>query len=126
MMKNMQAFWVIILLVFSNVFMTFAWYGQLKLPDILPGSRDWPLVVIILLSWSIALFEYSLMIPANRIGSNINGGPFSLVQLKVIQEVVSLSVFTIICLIVFKTEVFHWNHVVSFICIIAAVFFAFL
>ena len=122
----MQAVLTILLLIVSNVFMTFAWYGQLKLPDVVPGSRDWPLIVIILLSWGVALFEYSFMIPANRYGSNINGGPFSLVQLKIIQEVVSLTVFSVICITVFKTETFHWNHIVSFVCLVAAVFFAFI
>ena len=123
---KMQAFWTIVLLIISNVFMTFAWYGQLKLPDIAPSAKDWPLIVIILLSWGIALLEYLFMIPANRIGSSINGGPFSLVQLKVIQEVISLTVFTVICITVFRTETFHWNHIVSFLCMVIAVFFAFL
>ena len=80
----MQALWTILLLICSNIFMTFAWYGQLKLPEVLPSSKNWPLVAIILLSWGIALFEYCFMIPANRIGSNVNGGPFNLMQLKII------------------------------------------
>lgn len=122
----MQGIWTILLLLVSNVFMTFAWYGQLKLPELVPNASNWPLIVIILLSWGIALFEYFFMIPANRIGSNVNGGPFTLVQLKVIQEVVSLTVFTVICLLVFKSETFHWNHIVSFLCLVAAVFFCFL
>lgn len=122
----MQGIWTILLLIVSNVFMTFAWYGQLKLPELLPNSRNWPLFVIILLSWGIALFEYSFMIPANRLGHVSNGGPFGLVQLKVIQEVISLTVFSVICILVFKTETFHWNHIVSFACMIAAVFFAFI
>ena len=122
----MQVVWTILLLIVSNIFMTFAWYGQLKLPEIIPNASNWPLIVIILLSWGIALIEYFFMIPANRIGSNINGGPFSLVQLKVIQEVLSLTVFTVICLLVFRTETFSWNHIVSFFCLIAAVFFCFL
>lgn len=122
----MQAFWTIILLVVSNVFMTFAWYGQLKLPELVPSARNWPLVVIILLSWGIALCEYIFMIPANRIGSRINGGPFSLMQLKVIQEVISLTVFTVIVALVFKGEPIQWNHFVAFGCLILAVFFVFL
>lgn len=125
-MKDMQWLWTILLLIVSNVFMTFAWYGQLKLPEVLPGSKDWPLILIIVLSWGVALFEYSFMIPANRLGAVQNGGPYSLIQLKVIQEVISLTVFSIICITVFKTETFHWNHIVSFALIIAAVFFAFL
>lgn len=122
----MQAFWTIILLVISNVFMTFAWYGQLKLPELVPSARNWPLVVIILLSWGIALCEYCFMIPANRIGSRINGGPFNLMQLKVIQEVISLTVFTVIVALVFKGEPIQWNHFVAFGCLILAVFFVFL
>ena len=122
----MRGIWTIILLIISNIFMTFAWYGQLKLPDWGPNAKNWPLILIIVLSWLIALFEYSFMIPANRIGSNVHGGPFSLVQLKVIQEVVSLTVFTIICVVVFKNQTFQWNHIAAFVCIIAAVFFCFL
>jgi uncharacterized protein (DUF486 family) len=76
-------------------------------------------------SWGIAFFEYCLMIPANRVGFTGNGGPFSLFELKIIQEVVSLSVFTVFALLVFRTETFRWNHVASFLCILAAVWFAF-
>lgn len=105
--------------------MTFAWYGQLKLTEI-HVADNWPLVLIILMSWGIALFEYSFMIPANRIGSNINGGPFNLMQLKIIQECISLTVFTLICAFVFKNQPIQWNHFAAFGCIIAAVFFCFL
>lgn len=122
---TMKAFYTIGLLIISNIFMTFAWYGQLKLAQIVPSFKDWPLILVILVSWGIALFEYSFMVPANRIGSAINGGPFNLIQLKVIQEAVSLTVFTIIVVTVFKTETFRWNHLISFIFIILAVFFAF-
>ena len=115
----------ILMLVVSNVFMTFAWYGNLKLQQ-MNVIKDWPLFAIILLSWGMALFEYSFMIPANRIGSQITGGPFSLMQLKVIQECVSLLVFTVIVATVFKGEPIRWNHLVSFLLIIGAVFFAFL
>ena len=121
----MKAIYTILLLVVSNVFMTFAWYGQLKLIEVVPSSKDWPLFLVILLSWGIALFEYSFMIPANRIGAAINGGPFNLIQLKVIQEAVSLTVFTAIVITVFKTETFRWNHIVSFAFIILAVYIAF-
>lgn len=120
-----QGIWTIVLLIISNIFMTFAWYGQLKLNE-MHVSTDWPLILIILASWGVALFEYSFMVPANRIGSNINGGPFSLMQLKVIQEVISLTVFTIIVALVFKNEPIHWNHIVAFFCLVAAVFFVFL
>ena len=115
----------ILLLCCSNVFMTFAWYGNLKLKE-MHISTDWPLILVILASWGVALIEYFFMIPANNIGSKINGGPFNLMQLKVIQEAISLTVFTVIATTVFNNEALHWNHVVAFVLIIGAVFFAFL
>ena len=115
----------ILMLICSNVFMTFAWYGNLKLQQ-MNLIKDWPLIAIILLSWGLALLEYSFMIPANRIGSQITGGPFSLMQLKIIQECISLFVFTVIVATVFKGEPIRWNHLVSFGFIILAVFFAFM
>ena len=105
--------------------MTFAWYGNLKLTE-LKINTDWPLILIILCSWGLAFFEYCFMIPANRVGAQINGGPFSLMQLKIIQEAVSLTVFTVIVATVFKGEPIRWNHIVSFGCILLAVFFGFL
>lgn len=119
-----KALLTIMMLVCSNVFMTFAWYGNLKLQQ-MKLITDWPLIAIILLSWGMALFEYCFMIPANRMGSQITGGPFSLMQLKVIQEGISLIVFTLIVALVFKGEPIKWNHLVSFLLIILAVFFAF-
>ncbi len=113
------------MLVLSNVFMTFAWYGNLKLKDMNGGKDPFPLFVIILLSWGIAFFEYCLTIPANRIGFVGGGGPFSLFQLKIIQECISLVVFTVLALALFKTETFRWNYVVSFVLILLAVYFAF-
>ena len=121
----MQWLWTILLLIGSNICMTIAWYGHLKLQE-MHISDSWPLIAVILFSWGIAFFEYCLQVPANRIGSNINGGPFSLMQLKVIQEVVSLTVFTVIVMIFFKGEAIHWNHIAAFICLIMAVFFVFL
>ena len=115
----------VLMLICSNVFMTFAWYGNLKLQQ-MKLITDWPLIAIILLSWGMALFEYMFMIPASRIGSQITGGPFSLMQLKIIQEGVSLTVFTLIVALVFKGEPIRWNHLVAFGLIILAVFFAFL
>ena len=115
----------VFMLVCSNVFMTFAWYGNLKLQQ-MNLIKDWPLIGIIVLSWGMAFFEYTFMIPANRIGSQITGGPFSLMQLKVIQECVSLVVFTVIVATVFKGEPIRWNHLVAFGLIILAVFFAFM
>ncbi|MCQ2121205.1 MAG: DMT family protein [Fibrobacter sp.] len=113
------------LLIISNVFMTAAWYGNLKLKE-MHISTDWPLILVILASWGIALIEYFFMIPANNIGSRINGGPFSLMQLKIIQEAISITVFTIISVTVFNSETLQWNHIVAFALIIGAVFFAFL
>lgn len=121
----MQGFWTVLMLVFSNIFMTFAWYGHLKLQE-MKISTGWPLILIILFSWGLAFFEYCLTVPANRIGFQGNGGPFSLIQLKVIQEVVSLTIFTIIVTFLFKGQSIHWNHVVAFLCLVLAVFFAFL
>lgn len=115
----------ILLLICSNVFMTFAWYGNLKLQQ-MKLITDWPLLAIIAISWGMAFFEYCFMIPANRFGSQITGGPFSLMQLKVIQECVSLLVFTVIVATVFKGEPIRWNHLVAFGFIVLAVFFAFL
>ena len=121
----MKAFLTIILLVISNVFMTFAWYGNLKLEE-MKITTDWPLILIILASWGVALCEYSFMIPANRIGFIGHGGPFNLMQLKVIQEVISLTVFTIIAIFVFKGQPLRWNHLAAFVCMVMAVFFVFL
>ena len=121
----MKGFLTIIMLVVSNVFMTFAWYGNLKLEE-MKITTSWPLILIILASWGVALFEYSFMIPANRIGFIERGGPFNLMQLKVIQEVVSLTVFTIIATFIFKGQPIHWNHIVAFGCLVLAVFFVFL
>lgn len=121
----MNGLWTILMLVLSNILMTFAWYGHLKLAE-MKISTSWPLIVVILFSWGIAFFEYCIVVPANRIGYQANGGPFSLVQLKVIQEVISLSVFAIIVMFIFKGEAIHWNHIASFACIVLAVFFAFL
>ena len=113
------------MLIFSNVFMTFAWYGHLKLQE-MKISTDWPLILIILFSWSIAFFEYCLTVPANRIGFQGNGGPFNLMQLKVIQEVISLTIFTVIVTFLFKGQAVQWNHIAAFGCLVLAVFFVFL
>ena len=121
----MKGFLTVLMLVVSNVFMTFAWYGNLKLEE-MKITTDWPLILVILASWGVAFFEYSVMIPANRIGFDEHGGPFNLMQLKVIQEVVSLTVFTIIALLVFKSQPLRWNHLVAFACMVLAVFFVFL
>ncbi len=106
----MNGLYTILLLIGSNIFMTLAWYGHLKLH---------------VFSWGIAFFEYSLQVPANKLGFVGNGGPYSLVQLKVIQEVVSLTVFTIIASFMFQGEHLHWNHAAAFLCLVAAVYFVF-
>lgn len=123
--RTMKAVWTILLLVTSNIFMTFAWYGHLKLQQ-MKISSGWPLIAVILFSWALAFFEYCAQVPANRIGFNGNGGPFSLMQLKVIQEVISLTVFTVIVTLMFKGQGLQWNHLAAFICLIMAVFFVFL
>lgn len=121
----MNGLFTILMLVVSNIFMTLAWYGHLKLQE-MKISTSWPLILVILFSWGIALFEYIFQVPANRLGFRENGGPFSLVQLKVIQEVVSLIVFTVIAMFMFKNEQFHWNHIAAFACLILAVYFVFM
>jgi uncharacterized protein len=112
------------LLVLSNAFMTLAWYGHLKFKD-MKWSENLPLITIILISWGIALFEYILQVPANRIGSREYGGPFSLIQLKVIQEVITLLVFVIFSLLFFKNETFRMNHLIGFVFLVLAVYFIF-
>ena len=121
----MQWLWTILLLIGSNICMTFAWYGHLKLQE-MHISDGWPLILVIVFSWGIAFFEYCLMVPANRFGSAINGGPYNLIQLKVIQEVISLTVFTLFVVVFFKGEALHWNHFAAFVCLVAAVFLVFL
>lgn len=103
----------IALLLASNIFMTFAWYGHLKYKDV-------ALWKVILVSWGIAFFEYCLQVPANRIGH----GTFSAAQLKIIQEVLTLVVFAVFSIFYLK-EGIKWNYVVSFFFILVAVFFAF-
>lgn len=112
------------LLVLSNIFMTIAWYGHLKFKDI-PWFSQLGLVSIIFISWSIALLEYAAQVPANKIGFIENGGPFTLWQLKVIQEVITLTVFTAFSLLFFKNEAFRLNHLIGFVFLVLAVYFIF-
>lgn len=121
-----KAILTLVLLIISNTFMTFAWYGNLKLQEMKVISQNTSIIVIVLISWCVALLEYSFLIPANRIGSEINGGPFSLVQLKVIQEVISCLVFGVIVSVCFKGETLQWNHLVAVIFLILAVYFVFM
>ena len=104
----MNAVYTILLLISSNIFMTLAWYG------------------VILFSWMIAFAEYCCQVPANRLGFEGNGGPFNLMQLKVIQEVISLIVFTVIATVMFQGQTLHWNHLAAFFCLVLAVYFVFL
>lgn len=120
----MSALYTILLLIGSNIFMTLAWYGHLKLNET-GATSHWPLIGIIALSWGIAFFEYCLQVPANRIGFVGNGGSFSLIQLKVIQEVISLTVFTIIAGMLFQGQSLQWNHLAAFMCLVLAVYFVF-
>lgn len=120
----MKGITTITLLVLSNAFMTLAWYGHLRFKE-MKWSQGLPLFTIILISWGIAFFEYLLQVPANRIGFKAYGGPFSLVQLKVIQEVITLAVFVGFSLLVFKNETFRWNHIIGFAFLILAVYFIF-
>lgn len=115
----------VLLLLTSNVFMTFAWYGHLKLQE-MKISSGWPLILVILFSWGLAFFEYCAQVPANRIGFADNGGPFNIVQLKVIQEVISLIIFTVVVSFLFKGQPIQWNHIAAFFCLVLAVFFVFL
>ena len=112
------------LLIMSNAFMTLAWYGHLKFNELKWFSKL-GLFSIILISWGLAFFEYCLQVPANRIGFKEYGGPYSLVQLKVIQEVITLIVFAVFALIVFKNMTFKWNHLVGFVFLVLAVYFIF-
>lgn len=120
----MKGILTILLLICSNTFMTLAWYGHLKF-----SKSSWfshlGLFAIILISWAIAFFEYLFQVPANRMGFRDNGGPFSLWQLKVIQEVTTLTVFVVFMFIFFKDQPFRWNHAVGFLLLIAAVYFLF-
>jgi uncharacterized protein (DUF486 family) len=120
----MKSIYTISLLLLSNTFMTLAWYGHLKFSE-WKGFQKLGLVSIVFISWGIALFEYCLMVPANRIGYTKYGGPFSLVQLKVIQEVITLVVFSLFTLILFKSETMKWNHILAFGLLVCAVWLVF-
>ncbi len=115
----------VLLLLAANVFMYFAWYGHLKLQS--TGiSSSWPLILVILFSWGIALIEYLLQVPANRIGYEGNGGPYSLMQLKIMQEVITLVVFVLMSVLMFDNFVVRWNHILAFVLLVAAVYLVFM
>lgn len=119
----MQGIYTILLLLASNLFMTFAWYGHLKMAEF-SWFKTLPLIGVIAFSWGIAFFEYCLQVPANRIGFEGNGGPFNLMQLKVIQEVITLVVFVLFSVVAFHMQI-KWNHIVAGIFLILAVYFVF-
>ncbi len=120
----MRGLYTILLLILSNTFMTFAWYGHLKFKE-MKWFENLGIIAIVLISWGIALFEYIFQVPANRLGFKENGGPFSLVELKVVQEAITLTVFTVFTLVFFKNEVLRWNHLVGFVFLVLAVYFIF-
>ena len=122
----MKMFFPLALLIVSNIFMTFAWYGHLKLQQMKILSENTPIYVVVLLSWVLALAEYSCQVPANRLGYAGNGGAYSLMQLKVIQEVISILVFTGFTVVFFRGESLQWNHFAAFLCLVLAVYFVFL
>ncbi|MEY3405025.1 MAG: hypothetical protein RL161_455, partial [Bacteroidota bacterium] len=119
-----KGLYTVLLLILSNTFMTLAWYGHLRFKD-MEWSKNLGLISIIFISWFIALFEYILQVPANRLGFREHGGPFSLVELKVLQEVITLTVFVIFSLVFFKHETFRVNHLIGFLLLIGAVYFIF-
>lgn len=115
----------LIMLVVANIFMTFAWYGHLKLQS--AGiSANWPLFGIILLSWGIAFVEYCFQVPANRMGFEGNGGPYTLMQLKVMQEAITLVVFIVFSLVMFEHFTLKWNHVAAALLLVGAVYLVFM
>lgn len=122
----MQGLGTIGLLICSNIFMTLAWYGHLKLQSDGIITDHTSLFLVILFSWLLALPEYICQVNGNRIGFIENGGPFTLMQLKIIQEVISITIFTLFSVFVFKGQALHWNHIAAFACLIAAVYFVFL
>ena len=114
-----RALATIALLILSNTFMTLAWYGHIAFKS---KIERFGMLSIILLSWGIALFEYCFQVPANRIGSSQLGGPFSIWELKVIQEVISLLVFTVFAVVFMKSDTLRWNHLAGFVCLILTEF----
>ena len=121
----MKVFQTLALLLLSNVFMTFAWYGHLKLQE-MKVTTHWPLIGVILFSWCIAFFEYCAQVPANRIGFQENGGPFTLMQLKIIQEVITLVVFVVFSLVMFDGFAIRWNHIAAMVLMVLAVWLVFM
>lgn len=120
----MKALYSVILLCCSNIFMMFAWYGHLKFSEY-KLLKDLKLPALILISWGLAFFEYCFQVPANRLGYKEKGGAFSLIELKVLQEVIHLIIFVAFTTLVFKKEQFNYNHLIAFFLLVAAVYFVF-
>ncbi len=120
----MRGTYTILLLIVSNIFMTIAWYGHLKFKE-MSWFSTLGLPSIIIISWGVALFEYAFQVPANRIGSDIEGGPFNLWQLKVIQKAITLVVFSLFTIIFFKDQSLRLNHLIGFGFMMLAVYFMF-
>jgi uncharacterized protein len=120
----MRGLKTILFLTISNTFMTFAWYGHLKFKEY-DWGKNLGLLSVILISWGLAFFEYLFQVPANRAGFKADGGPFTLVQLKTIQEAITLTMFMVFTIVFFKTEKLGWNHLVGFALIVLAVFVIF-
>jgi uncharacterized protein len=120
----MKSVYTILLLTVSNAFMNMAWYGHLKFKE-WKLMQGWGLWGIILISWGIAFFEYCFQVPANRLGYKENGGAFSLIELKVIQEVLTLVVFVLFSVVFFKNETLRLNHFIGFVFLVLAVYFIF-
>lgn len=120
----MKGYTTIGLLILSNIFMTLAWYGHLKFKE-LKWFENAGLITVVVISWGLALFEYCFQVPANRIGYEGNGGPFSLMQLKVIQEVITLIIFVVFSTLFFKNESLRWNHLIGMCFLVLAVYFIF-
>jgi uncharacterized protein len=120
----MKSVYTILLLTVSNAFMNMAWYGHLKFKE-WKLMQGWGLWGIIIISWGIAFFEYCFQVPANRLGYKENGGAFSLIELKVIQEVLTLVVFVLFSVVFFKNETLRLNHFIGFVFLVLAVYFIF-
>lgn len=120
----MKSFYTILLLIVSNAFMNMAWYGHLKFKE-WKFMEGWGLWGVILISWAIAFLEYCFQVPANRLGYKENGGPFSLMELKVMQEVITLVVFVLFSVVFFKNETLRINHLIGFVFLVLAVYFIF-
>jgi hypothetical protein len=120
----MKGFTTIVLLILANIIIFFAWYGPLKFKEF-KWLENVGVFSTILITWAFVFFVCAFQVPANKFGYAGNGGPFTLVQLKVIQEIISLLVFIIFTFIFFKNETFKWNHFIGFIFLILAVYFLF-